>query len=200
MSANKILFQSSNQWHWNLTYQRYCTRHIALLWVFKFSRAYQSFRWIRSLHARNTCLGIRACRGRRSGRSPLSPKVASTPNLQSHWHHGSSCTESACGVHIQRKLIDIRENWERKKLKELEHRKLGWKVIILKYDLCKSLSKELWCKTADIKTFVDYIFKKMKMHVSWGKSFLCPWTRKWFPLIMNGILEMSWFLHIFREN
>ena len=28
-------------------------------------------------------------------------------------------------------------------LKELEHRKLGWKVIILKYDLRKSLSKEI---------------------------------------------------------
>ena len=26
-------------------------------------------------------------------------------------------------------------------LKELEHRKLGWKVFILKYDLGKSLSK-----------------------------------------------------------
>jgi len=43
----------------------------------------------------------------------------------------------------------------------LEHRKLGWKVIILKHYLCKSLSKELWCKMADTKTFVDYIFKKM---------------------------------------
>ena len=27
-----------------------------------------------------------------------------------------------------------------KQLKELEHRKLGWKVLILKYDLGKSLS------------------------------------------------------------
>jgi len=38
------------------------------------------------------------------------------------------------------------------KLKELEHRKLGWKVIILKYVLGKSLSREMWCKMADTKT------------------------------------------------
>jgi len=47
-------------------------------------------------------------------------------------------------------------------LKELEHRKLGRKVLILKYDLGKSLSKEMWCKTADTKIFVYYIFEKMK--------------------------------------
>ena len=34
-------------------------------------------------------------------------------------------------------------------LKELEHRQLGWKVLILKYDLGKSPSKEMWCKIAD---------------------------------------------------
>jgi len=28
-------------------------------------------------------------------------------------------------------------------LKELEHRKLGWKVLILKYNLGNSLSKEM---------------------------------------------------------
>jgi len=43
-------------------------------------------------------------------------------------------------------------------LKELEHRKLGWKVLILKYDLGKSLSKEMWCKMADTKKIFDYIF------------------------------------------
>jgi len=43
-------------------------------------------------------------------------------------------------------------------LKELEHRKLGWKVLILKYDLGKSLSKQMWCKMADTKKYVDYIF------------------------------------------
>jgi len=45
-------------------------------------------------------------------------------------------------------------------LKELEHRKLGWKVLILKYDLGKSLSKEMWCtcKMADTKNNFDYIF------------------------------------------
>jgi len=39
-------------------------------------------------------------------------------------------------------------------LKELEQRKLGWKVLILKYDLGKSLSKEKWCKMADTKFFL----------------------------------------------
>jgi len=69
--------------------------------------------------------------------------------------------------------------------------KMVWKELILKYDLGKSLSKEMWCKMADTNFFLEFRFKKIKMHVLWGKSFLCPWTRKWFPLIMNGILEMS---------
>jgi len=43
-------------------------------------------------------------------------------------------------------------------LKELEQRKFGWKVLILKYDLGKSLSKEMWCKMADTKNKFDYIF------------------------------------------
>jgi len=85
-------------------------------------------------------------------------------------------------------------------LKELEHRKLGLKVLILKYDIGKSLSKEMWCKMADTKTFLTTYLKSWKMHVIWSKSFLCPWTRKWFPLIMNGILEMPWFVHIFLQN
>ena len=42
-------------------------------------------------------------------------------------------------------------------LKKLEHRKLGWKVLILKNYLGKSLSKEMWCKMADTKK-IDYIF------------------------------------------
>jgi len=46
-------------------------------------------------------------------------------------------------------------------LKELEHRQLSWKVLILKYDLGKSLSKEMWCKMADTKTIFDHIFKKI---------------------------------------
>jgi len=83
---------------------------------------------------------------------------------------------------------------------KLEHRKLGWKVLILKYDFCKSLSKEMWCKMADTKNILTTYFKRWKMHVILGKSFLCPWTRKWFPLIMNGKLEMSWFVHIFLQN
>jgi len=47
-------------------------------------------------------------------------------------------------------------------LKELEHRKLGWKVLILKYDLGKSLCKDMWCKMADTKTIIDYLFNKIK--------------------------------------
>jgi len=39
-----------------------------------------------------------------------------------------------------------------KMLMELDHRKLGWKVLILKYDLGKSLSKEMWFKMSDTKT------------------------------------------------
>jgi len=42
-------------------------------------------------------------------------------------------------------------------LKELEHRQMGWKVLILKYDLGKSLSNEMWCKMSDTKNFY-YIF------------------------------------------
>ena len=30
--------------------------------------------------------------------------------------------------------------------------------------------------------------------------FSAPRTRKWFPLIMNGILKMSWFVHNFLQN
>jgi len=43
-------------------------------------------------------------------------------------------------------------------LNELEHRKLGWNVFLLKYDLGKSLSKEMWCKMAETKKMFDYIF------------------------------------------
>jgi len=82
-------------------------------------------------------------------------------------------------------------------LKEVEHRKLGWKVLILKYDLGKSLSKEMWCKMAD--TLTTY-FKRWKMHVIWGKSFFESVDKKWFPLIMNDILEMSRFVLTFLQN
>jgi len=48
-------------------------------------------------------------------------------------------------------------------LKKLEHRKLGWKVLILKYDLGKSLtSKEIWCKMADTKKCWLHILKDDK--------------------------------------
>jgi len=78
-------------------------------------------------------------------------------------------------------------------LKELEHRKLGWKVLILKSDLCKSFSKEMWCKMADTEINFTTYFKRWKMHVIWGKSFLCRLARKWFPLIMNSILVCAHF-------
>jgi len=42
-----------------------------------------------------------------------------------------------------------------------EHRKLGWKVFTLKYDLRKSLSKEMWYKMTDTKK-IDHMFKNMK--------------------------------------
>ena len=54
----------------------------------------------------------------------------------------SCCTSGAILIKHLRENLKLR-------LKELEHKKLGWKVFILKYDLCKSLSKELWCKMAD---------------------------------------------------
>jgi len=47
-------------------------------------------------------------------------------------------------------------------LKELEHRKLGWTVLILKYDLGKSLSKEMWCKMADTENILTTYFKDKK--------------------------------------
>jgi len=49
-------------------------------------------------------------------------------------------------------------------LNELEHRQVGWKVLILKYDLGKSLGKEMWCKMADTKTHLLHILK----HEKWG--------------------------------
>jgi len=47
-------------------------------------------------------------------------------------------------------------------LKELEHRKLGWKVLILNYDWGKSLSKEMWCKMADTKRIWLHFLKDEK--------------------------------------
>jgi len=52
-------------------------------------------------------------------------------------------------------MLHVPEHEERfLKLKELEHRKLGWKELNLKYDLGKSLSEEMWCKMADTKKIV----------------------------------------------
>jgi len=51
------------------------------------------------------------------------------------------------------------------------------------------------------KTFLNFIFKKMKKARNMRQiRFLCPWTRKRFPLITNSILEMSWFVHISLQN
>ena len=47
-------------------------------------------------------------------------------------------------------------------LKELEHRKLGCKVLILKNNSGKSLSKEMWCKMADTKKVWLHILKDEK--------------------------------------
>jgi len=47
-------------------------------------------------------------------------------------------------------------------IRSIEHRKLGWKVLILKYDLDKSISKEMWCKMADIKKNWLHILKDEK--------------------------------------
>ena len=52
-----------------------------------------------------------------------------------------------------------------RRLKELEHRNLGWNVLILKYDLGKSLIKEMWCKMADTKKRLTTYLKTWKMHV-----------------------------------
>jgi len=46
---------------------------------------------------------------------------------------------------------------------KLEHRKLGWKVLILKYDLGKSLRKEMcWKVAVTIKTIWLHIVKDEK--------------------------------------
>jgi len=41
--------------------------------------------------------------------------------------------------------------------------KLGWKVHILKYNLGKSLSKEMWCKMADTNNNFYHILKTIKI-------------------------------------
>jgi len=48
---------------------------------------------------------------------------------------------------------------------ELEHRKLGWKVLILKNDFGMSLGKEMWFKMAYTKKFLTTYLKRLKMHV-----------------------------------
>ena len=69
-------------------------------------------------------------------------------------------------VSVGRLLVCLRRLCKHKHmyvtLKELEHRKLGWKELIFKYDLSKSLSKEMRWNMADTKEILDYIFKKMK--------------------------------------
>jgi len=40
--------------------------------------------------------------------------------------------------------------------------KIELKKLILKYEFGKSLSKEMWCKMADTKHVLYYVFQKMK--------------------------------------
>ena len=77
------------------------------------------------------------------------------------------CTSSHYSWHVCKVICKYHQGFKRYRadtkcshtmLKELEHRNLGWKVLILKYDLGKSLSKEMWCKMADTKKFFYYIF------------------------------------------
>jgi len=42
--------------------------------------------------------------------------------------------------------------------KGVRAQKIGLKSTYLKYDLSKSLRKEMWCKMADTKTYFDNIF------------------------------------------
>jgi len=51
---------------------------------------------------------------------------------------------------------------QRSPFKEARAQKLGWKVLILKYDLGKSLNKEMWCKMADTKKIWLHIWKDEK--------------------------------------
>ena len=62
---------------------------------------------------------------------------------------------------------------------ELEHRKLGWKVLFLKYVLGKSLSKEMWCDIADTKNILTTYIKRWKMHVIWGNARVNAQTVLW---------------------
>ena len=47
-------------------------------------------------------------------------------------------------------------------LKDARAQKLGWKVPILKYELGKSLSKEMWCKMTDTNKIWLHILKDEK--------------------------------------
>jgi len=69
------------------------------------------------------------------------------------------------GILCKNNIVQLPGNYfsfPQRALKELEHRKLGWKVLILKYDLGKSLSKEMWCKMADTKKIWLHILKDEK--------------------------------------
>jgi len=49
---------------------------------------------------------------------------------------------------------------------------------ILKYDLGKNLSKKCDVKWLTLNKILTTYLKRWKMHVIWGKSLLCPWTRQ----------------------
>jgi len=64
----------------------------------------------------------------------------------------------------------------------LEHRKLGWKVLILKYDLGKSFSKEMWCKVAHTKkNFWLPMLKDEKCMLYEVNPFYVRWQENDFP-------------------
>jgi len=87
--------------------------------------------------------------------------------------------------------------------KELEHRNWVWKVLILKYDLGKSLSKEMWCKMADTKeNWLDlHILKDEKCMLYEVNPFCVRGQENDFPsYVMNDVLKMSWFVHIFLQT
>jgi len=65
----------------------------------------------------------------------------------------------------------------------------------------------MWCKMADTKNIWLHILKDEKCMLYEENPFCVrvqkPFVsvdKKMIPLIMNGMLEMSWFVHIFHQN
>jgi len=66
-------------------------------------------------------------------------------------------------------------------LKGPDHRILGWKVLINKYNVDMSLSEERWCWMSDSLNIMTIYFKRSNMHTNWGKFFFCPMDKKMIP-------------------